>query len=128
MIRKSYDKRLPKKLGSPPLTKLIGKPFITPAILTPVLAFGLSAFEHRIFYSHHKVNYSPKDISIAITGGGIFGALFQIYFFDKFMKYSELTFIAWSLIYSSYCISAISYCRWLLTIMVLALLSLSGSI
>ncbi|WP_262374864.1 hypothetical protein, partial [Staphylococcus aureus] len=25
--------------------------------------------------------------------GGIFGALFQIYFFDKFMKYfSELTF------------------------------------
>ncbi|WP_256960470.1 MFS transporter, partial [Staphylococcus argenteus] len=52
-------------------------------------------------YTSYKVNYTPKDISIAITGGGIFGAIFQIYFFDKFMKYfSELTFIAWSLLYS----------------------------
>ncbi|HIA6962125.1 TPA: multidrug efflux MFS transporter NorA, partial [Staphylococcus aureus] len=76
--------------------------FITPVILTLVLSFGLSAFETLYsLYTADKVNYSPKDISIAITGGGIFGALFQIYFFDKFMKYfSELTFIAWSLLYS----------------------------
>ncbi|HDD5919899.1 TPA: multidrug efflux MFS transporter NorA [Staphylococcus aureus] len=91
-----------QKLEPQLLTKINWKVFITPAILTLVLAFGLSAFETLYsLYTSYKVNYSPKDISIAITGGGIFGALFQIYFFDKFMKYfSELTFIAWSLIYS----------------------------
>lgn len=32
----------------------------------------------------------------------MFGALFQVFFFDKFMKYmSELNFIAWSLLYSA---------------------------
>ena len=91
-----------QKLEPQLLTKINWKVFITPAILTLVLAFGLSAFETLYsLYTADKVNYSPKDISIAITGGGIFGALFQIYFFDKFMKYfSELTFIAWSLLYS----------------------------
>ncbi|MBH4637578.1 multidrug efflux MFS transporter NorA, partial [Staphylococcus aureus] len=91
-----------QKLEPQLLTKINWKVFITPAILTLVLSFGLSAFETLYsLYTADKVNYSPKDISIAITGGGIFGALFQIYFFDKFMKYfSELTFIAWSLLYS----------------------------
>ncbi|HCX0379322.1 multidrug efflux MFS transporter NorA [Staphylococcus aureus] len=91
-----------QKLEPQLLTKINWKVFITPVILTLVLSFGLSAFETLYsLYTADKVNYSPKDISIAITGGGIFGALFQIYFFDKFMKYfSELTFIAWSLLYS----------------------------
>ncbi|MBO1199921.1 multidrug efflux MFS transporter NorA [Staphylococcus simiae] len=85
------------------LTKINWKVFITPVILTLVLAFGLSAFETLFsLYTSYKADYSPKDISIAITGGGVFGALFQIYFFDKFMKYlSELNFIAWSLLYSA---------------------------
>ena len=76
--------------------------FITPVILTLVLAFGLSAFETLFsLYTSEKANYSPKDISIAITGGGIFGAVFQV-FFDKFMKYmTELNFIASSLLYSA---------------------------
>lgn len=94
------------------LTKINWKVFITPVILTLVLSFGLSAFETLYsLYTADKVNYSPKDISIAITGGGIFGALFQIYFFDKFMKYfSELTFIAWSLLYSVVVLILLVFC------------------
>ncbi|MGT0202289.1 multidrug efflux MFS transporter NorA [Staphylococcus aureus] len=89
-----------QKLEPQLLTKINWKVFITPVILTLVLSFGLSAFETLYsLYTADKVNYSPKDISIAITGGGIFGT-FPIHFY-KFIKYfSELTFIAWSLLYS----------------------------
>ena len=74
MIRKVYDKAA-SKTEPQLLTKLIL--FFTPAILTLVLAFGLSAFETLYsLYTSYKVNYSPKDISIAITGGGIFGCTF----------------------------------------------------
>ncbi|MBU0436899.1 multidrug efflux MFS transporter NorA [Staphylococcus succinus] len=85
------------------LTKMNWKVFLTPIILTLVLAFGLSAFETLFpLYTADKAHYSPLDISIAITGGGIFGAVFQVFFFDKFMKYfKELTFITYSLIYSA---------------------------
>lgn len=85
------------------LAKIDWKVFITPIIITFVLAFGLAAFETLFsLYTADKANYTPKDISIAITGGGIFGAIFQVFLFDKFMKYfKELTFIQWALLYSS---------------------------
>lgn len=85
------------------LTKMNWKVFLTPIILTLVLAFGLSAFETLFpLYTADKAHYSPLDISIAITGGGIFGAVFQVFFFDKFMKhFKELTFITYALIYSA---------------------------
>ena len=84
-------------------TKINWKVFITPIILTLVLAFGLSAFETLFsLYTAEKANYTPRDISIAIVGGGVAGAVFQVFFFDKFMKYmTELTFIIWSLLYSA---------------------------
>lgn len=85
------------------LSKINWKVFITPIVLTLVLAFGLSAFETLFpLYTADKAHYSPLDISFAITGGGIFGAIFQVFFFDKFMKYfKELTFITYALIYSA---------------------------
>ena len=46
--------------------------FITPIILTFVLAFGLSSFETLFsLYTSAKANYAPGDISIAIVGGGV---------------------------------------------------------
>ena len=42
-------------------TKINWKVFITPVILTLVLAFGLSAFETLFsLYTADKVNYTPK--------------------------------------------------------------------
>ena len=84
------------------LSKIQWGVFITPIILTFVLAFGLSSFETLFsLYTSAKANYAPGDISIAIVGGGVAGAVFQIFFFDKFMRYTtELTFITWALLYS----------------------------
>ncbi|WP_251518913.1 MULTISPECIES: multidrug efflux MFS transporter NorA [Staphylococcus] len=91
------------KYQSDMLTKIDWKVFVTPIILTLVLAFGLSAFETLFpLYTADKAKYSPLDISIAISGGGVLGAICQVFFFDKFMKYlKELNFIVVALLYSS---------------------------
>lgn len=85
------------------LEKIQVKKFITPAILTLILAFGLSAFETLFpLYTADKIDFQPADISIAITGGGIFGAIFQVFLFDKMVRYlNELMLIVYSLIYSA---------------------------
>ena len=109
-------------------TKINWKVFITPVILTLVLAFGLSAFETLFsLYTADKVNYTPKDISIAIIGGGVFGALFQVFFFDKFMKYmSELNFIAWSLLYSAIVLVMLVLANGYWTIMIISFVVFIG--
>ncbi|MGJ5712718.1 multidrug efflux MFS transporter NorA [Staphylococcus auricularis] len=84
------------------ISKINLKVFITPVILTFVLAFGLSAFETLFpLYAADKADYSPIDISVAIMAGGVLGALIQVFLFDKLMKFmSELNFIICALLYS----------------------------
>ncbi|MCJ1656949.1 multidrug efflux MFS transporter NorA [Staphylococcus sp. NRL 16/872] len=110
------------------LTKINWKVFITPIILTLVLAFGLSAFETLFsLYTSEKANYSPVDISIAIVGGGIAGAVFQVFFFDKFMKYmTELTFIVWSLLYSAIVLGLLILSNNYWTIMIISFIVFIG--
>lgn len=92
------------QFDSTELGKINYKAFITPAILTLILAFGLSAFETLFpLYTADKMDFTPGDISIAITGGGIFGAIFQVFLFDKMIRrMSELVFIIYALIYSAF--------------------------
>ena len=110
------------------LTKINWKVFLTPVILTLVLAFGLSAFETLFsLYTSDKAGYTPKDISIAISGGGIFGALFQVFFFDKFMKFTtELNFIAWSLLYSAIVLVMLIIAQGYWTIMLISFIVFIG--
>lgn len=110
------------------LTKINWKVFLTPVILILVLAFGLSAFETLFsLYTSDKAGYTPKDISIAITGGGIFGALFQVFFFDKFMKFTtELNFIAWSLLYSAIVLVMLIIAQGYWTIMLISFIVFIG--
>lgn len=110
------------------LTKINWKVFLTPVILTLVLAFGLSAFETLFsLYTSDKAGYTPKDISIAITVGGIFGALFQVFFFDKFMKFTtELNFIAWSLLYSAIVLVMLIIAQGYWTIMLISFIVFIG--
>lgn len=52
-----------------------------------ISSFGLAAFESFFsLYVDHKFGFSPADIAIAITGGAILGAIFQVVFFDPLMK------------------------------------------
>ena len=110
------------------LSKINWKVFLTPIILTLVLAFGLSSFETLFpLYTADKAHYSPLDISIAITGGGIFGAVFHVFFFDKFMKYfSELTFITYALIYSAIILAALTLTNSYWAIMVVSFVVFIG--
>lgn len=110
------------------LAKINIKVFITPIIITFVLAFGLAAFETLFsLYTADKVHYSPKDISIAITGGGIAGAVFQIFLFDKFMKYfEELTFIQIALFYSAVVLFCLIIAHGYWTIMLISFIVFIG--
>ncbi|MCG7339765.1 multidrug efflux MFS transporter NorA [Staphylococcus sp. ACRSN] len=110
------------------LSKINWKVFITPIVLTLVLAFGLSAFETLFpLYTADKAHYSPLDISFAITGGGIFGAIFQVFFFDKFMKYfKELTFITYALIYSALILLGLTLVHSYWSIMVISFIVFIG--
>ena len=52
-----------------------------------ISSVGLAAFESFFsLYVDHKFGFSPADIAIAITGGAILGAIFQVVFFDPLMK------------------------------------------
>lgn len=110
------------------LTKIDWKVFLAPITLTLVLAFGLSAFETLFpLYTADKAHYSPLDISFAITGGGILGAVFQVFFFDKFMKhFKELTFINYSLIYSAIVLLALTFVDGYWSIMLISFIVFIG--
>ncbi|MFF3023720.1 MFS transporter [Gottfriedia sp. NPDC057948] len=65
--------------------------------------FGLSAFESLFsLFTNHKFSFTPKDIAIMITGGGIVGAITQIALFDRLTKWmGEIRLIRYSLILST---------------------------
>jgi DHA1 family multidrug resistance protein-like MFS transporter len=65
--------------------------------------FGLSAFESLFsLFTNHKFGFTPKDIAIMITGGGIVGAIAQVALFDRLTKWmGEIRLIRYSLILST---------------------------
>lgn len=110
------------------LGKINWKVFVTPVLITLILAFGLSAFETLFpLYTADKAHYQLFDISIAITGGGILGAIFQVLLFDKFMKYlKELTFINYALVYSGIILISLTFASHYWTIMIISFVVFIG--
>ncbi|MCJ8008672.1 multidrug efflux MFS transporter NorA [Lederbergia wuyishanensis] len=76
-----------------------------------ITSFGLAAFESLFsLFADHKFGFTPKDIAIMITGGGIVGAVFQVVFFDRFMKWiGEIHLIRYSLILSTVLVFLITF-------------------
>ncbi|MBS4219962.1 multidrug efflux MFS transporter NorA [Bacillus sp. FJAT-49711] len=68
-----------------------------------ISSFGLAAFESLFsLFVDHKFSFTPRDIAIMITGGAIVGAIFQVAFFDRLMKWmGEIRLIRYSLIVST---------------------------
>ena len=97
-----------KQQGS--LRKIIRPMFLIAFIVIFVSSFGLAAFESFFaLFVDHKFAFTPKDIAIAITGGAILGAIFQVVLFDKLTKLmGEINLIRWSLLFSALLVFALT--------------------
>ncbi|WP_342540335.1 multidrug efflux MFS transporter NorA [Heyndrickxia sp. FSL K6-6286] len=72
-------------------------------IIIFIFSFGLASFESLFsLFVDHKFGFSPKDIAIVVTGGGIIGAIFQVGLFDRLTKWlGEIRLIRYCLIVSA---------------------------
>jgi DHA1 family multidrug resistance protein-like MFS transporter len=77
--------------------------YFIPLLLIFISSFGLSAFESLFsLFIDHKFGFSPKDIAIIIMGGGIVGAVAQVFLFDYLTKkIGEIQLIRWCFLFSS---------------------------
>jgi MFS transporter, DHA1 family, multidrug resistance protein len=84
--------------------KVAFKPiYFIPLLLIFISSFGLSAFESLFsLFIDHKFGFSPKDIAIIIMGGGIIGAVGQVFLIDYLTKkIGEIWLIRWCFLFSS---------------------------
>ncbi len=68
-----------------------------------IAQFGLAAFDSLFsLFVDHKFGFTPKDIAIIITGGGLVGALAQVFLFGRLtQKFGEVKLIRYSFIFSA---------------------------
>ncbi|MFL0506949.1 MFS transporter [Ureibacillus sp. 179-F W5.1 NHS] len=66
-------------------------------------SFSLASFESLFsLFVDHKFNFTPKDIALLVTGGGLVGALAQVILFDPLTKkLGEIGLVTYSLIVSA---------------------------
>lgn len=97
-------------VGKSNMRKLLMPKFAYAFIVIFVASFGLAAFESFFsLFADHKFNFTPKDIAIAITGGAILGAVFQVALFDRLTKVlGEINLIRWSLVFSALLVYAMT--------------------
>ncbi|MDY0395783.1 MFS transporter [Virgibacillus halophilus] len=88
--------------------KRVGKRYLYQSFFISFLiifisSFGLSAFESLFsLFTDRKFGFTPKDIAIMITGGGVLGAIFQVFFFDRLVKrFGEILLVRYSLLFST---------------------------
>lgn len=96
--------------GKSSLSKIIMPMFLIAFIVIFVSSFGLAAFESFFaLFVDHKFAFTPRDIAIAITGGAILGAIFQVVLFDKLTKLmGEINLVRVSLLFSALLVYAMT--------------------
>ncbi len=82
--------------------------------------FGLSSFESLFsLFVDHKFGFTPKDIAIIISGGGIFGAIFQVVFFGRLTTWlGEIRLIRYCFIFSTVLVFLTTIVNTYLTILI----------
>src|SRR5699024_624183 len=69
-------------------------------------------------FTDHKFGFTPSDIAIAITGGAIIGAIFQVALFDPLTRWmGEINIIRWSLVLSTILVFAMTLANSYWTVM-----------
>lgn len=92
------------------LRKILMPMFLIAFIVIFVSSFGLAAFESFFsLFVDHKFAFTPTDIAIAITGGALLGAIFQVALFDRLTKVlGEINLIRISLVLSAVLVFAMT--------------------
>src|SRR5699024_9071178 len=72
-------------------------------IIIFIASFGLAACDSLFsLFVDHKFGFTPKDIAIIITGGGIVGAVAQVVLFGYLTKrFGEVKLIRYAFIFSA---------------------------
>ena len=101
------------------LGKIFMPKFLIAFIVIFVASFGLAAFESFFsLFVDRKFAFTPTDIAIAITGGALLGAIFQVVLFDPLMKMlGEINLIRISLVISAVLVLALTFVNSYWTVM-----------
>lgn len=77
--------------------------YLLPFLIIFLSTFSLSSFESLLsLYVDHKFGFTPMDIAILVTGGGLIGAIAQVLLFDVFTrKFGEINLVRYSLLLSA---------------------------
>ncbi|WP_338472207.1 multidrug efflux MFS transporter NorA [Niallia sp. XMNu-256] len=98
------ETQLSKRLEKKDTVKKVFQPlYFIPFILILISSFGLAAFESLVsLFVDVKFAFTPKDIAIVVMGGGLFGAIAQLFLFDRMArKFGEISVVLYCLILSS---------------------------
>ena len=92
------------------LKKIFKPMFLIAFIVIFISSFGLAAFDSFFsLFTDHKFGFTPSDIAIAITGGAIAGAIFQVALFNPLTQLiGEINIIRWSLVLSAILVFAMT--------------------
>ncbi|KGR90244.1 multidrug MFS transporter [Ureibacillus massiliensis 4400831 = CIP 108448 = CCUG 49529] len=77
--------------------------YLIPFLLLFTSTFGLASFESLFsLFVDHKFQFTPFDIAIIVTGGGLVGAIVQVLFFDPLTKkLGEIVLVRYCFIFSA---------------------------
>lgn len=98
-----YQEAVSEDEGKPGLKRVFAPQYFIVFVIIFILSFGLASFE-SIFslFVDHKFGFTPTDIAIIITGGGLVGALAQVLLFDRLARLiGEKRLIFFCLVFSA---------------------------
>ncbi|WP_153722786.1 MFS transporter [Sporosarcina cascadiensis] len=98
-----YQEAVAEDEEKPGIKRIFARRYFIVFVIILILSFGLASFE-SIFslFVDHKFGFTPKDIAIIITGGGLVGALAQVLLFDKLARMiGEKRLIFFCLVFSA---------------------------
>lgn len=97
-----------KKVGP---KQIFAQLYFIPLLLLFTSTFGLAAFESLFsLFVDHKFHFTPFDIAIIVTGGGLVGAIAQVLFFDRLArKLGEIILVRYCFILSAFLVYVMTF-------------------
>lgn len=125
---KRYQEAVAEDESKPGLKRIFAKKYFIVFVIILILSFGLSSFE-SIFslFVDHKFGFTPKDIAIIITGGGLFGAIAQVVFFDKLARaIGEKRLIFFCLVFSAFLVFLTTFVQSYFAVLIVTMIIFVG--